>query len=723
MPSGISVFRRYTSALCSALVLIVFAVAAVAQQAKQPITHETMWLMKRVGAPAVSPDGKWVVFSVAEPAYDDKDQSSDLWLVPADGSAKPRKITFTKGGESGVAWSPDSTRIAFSAKREGDEVSQIYVLNISEPGEAMRITSTSTGARGAQWRSDGKAILFVSSIFPGAMDDEANKKIATERKVQKYRVRTFDKFPIRYWDHWLDDTQAHILVQQLDPNSKAVDILAGTKLVAARGFAGRETASGEDLDAIWSPDSSSIIFAATAEKDAAAYANVSTHLYQIAASGGEPKQLTTDKVSYINPKFRPDGKALYAYCTPDNERVYNLTRLAMFSWPNPGEPAVITSAVDKSIGGFAFTPDSKTIYFTAEDAGLEKLYSIPANGGESKQVMDMPKGGVYGNVSIPEKAPSTVLIGTWESAVNPTEIFRIDPANKTNVPLTDFDTQEAAQIDWQPLRHFWFTAKNGKKIHNMVALPPAFDPNKKYPLLVLIHGGPYSMWRDQITLRWNYHMLARPGYVVLMTDYTGSTGYGEEFAQGIQGDPLKTPGDEVNEAADEAIRIFPFVDGTRQAAAGASYGGHLANWLQASTARYKCLISHAGLVNLESQWGTSDGIYSREVTNGGPVWEQGKIWREQNPIRYAANFKTPILLSVGENDFRVPLNNTLENWAILQRLRVPSRLLVWPGENHWILNPENSRYFYKEVYDWLKKYIGTGPETSAPVAATNATGN
>jgi dipeptidyl aminopeptidase/acylaminoacyl peptidase len=719
MPSGISVFRRYTSALCSALVLIVFAVAAVAQQAKQPITHETMWLMKRVGAPAVSPDGKWVVFSVAEPAYDDKDQSSDLWLVPADGSAKPRKITFTKGGESGVAWSPDSTRIAFSAKREGDEVSQIYVLNISEPGEAMRITSTSTGARGAQWRSDGKAILFVSSIFPGAMDDEANKKIATERKVQKYRVRTFDKFPIRYWDHWLDDTQAHILVQQLDPNSKAVDILAGTKLVAARGFAGRETASGEDLDAIWSPDSSSIIFAATAEKDAAAYANVSTHLYQIAASGGEPKQLTTDKVSYINPKFRPDGKALYAYCTPDNERVYNLTRLAMFSWPNPGEPAVITSAVDKSIGGFAFTPDSKTIYFTAEDAGLEKLYSIPANGGESKQVMDMPKGGVYGNVSIPEKAPSTVLIGTWESAVNPTEIFRIDPANKTNVPLTDFDTQEAAQIDWQPLRHFWFTAKNGKKIHNMVALPPAFDPNKKYPLLVLIHGGPYSMWRDQITLRWNYHMLARPGYVVLMTDYTGSTGYGEEFAQGIQGDPLKTPGDEVNEAADEAIRIFPFVDGTRQAAAGASYGGHLANWLQASTTRYKCLISHAGLVNLESQWGTSDGIYSREVTNGGPVWEQGKIWREQNPVRYAANFKTPILLSVGENDFRVPLNNTLENWAILQRLRVPSRLLVWPGENHWILNPENSRYFYKEVYDWLKKYIGTGQETSAPVAATN----
>jgi dipeptidyl aminopeptidase/acylaminoacyl peptidase len=378
----------------------------------------------------------------------------------------------------------------------------------------------------------------------------------------------------------------------------------------------------------------------------------------------------------------------------------------MFSWPVQGQPIVVTSAVDRSIASYDFTPDSRNIYFTAEDAGLEKLYSMPAGGGEAKQVMDMPNGGVYGNVTIPSRASGTTILGTWESAVNPAEIFRIDVANKRNQPLTDFNRQKVAQLDLSPLRHFWFTSKTGKKIHNMIALPPAFDEHKKYPLLVLIHGGPYSMWRDQITLRWNYHMLARPGYVVLMTDYTGSTGYGNDFAQGIQGDPLKTPGDELNQAADEAIRLFPFVDGTRQAAAGASYGGHLANWLQATTTRYKCLISHAGLVNLESQWGTSDGIYSREVTNGGPVWEQGKIWREQNPIRYAANFKTPILLSVGENDFRVPLNNTLENWAVLQRMRVPSRLLVWQGENHWILNAENSRHFYQEVYAWLGKYLG-----------------
>ena len=239
----------------------------------------------------------------------------------------------------------------------------------------------------------------------------------------------------------------------------------------------------------------------------------------------------------------------------------------------------------------------------------------------------------------------------------------------------------------------------------MIALPPAFDEKRKYPLFVVIHGGPHSMWRDQFVIRWNYHLLAQPGYIVLLTNYTGSTGFGEKFAQEIQGDPLAGPGEEINEAADQAIRQFPFIDGTRQAAGGASYGGHLANWLQATTTRYRCLISHAGLVNLETQWGTSDTIYSREVTNGGPVWEQGPIWREQNPIRRAASFRTPILLSVGEQDFRVPLNNTIENWSVLQRLRIPSRLLVFPEENHWVMKGEDSRFYYQELHAWLKKYL------------------
>ncbi len=190
-----------------------------------------------------------------------------------------------------------------------------------------------------------------------------------------------------------------------------------------------------------------------------------------------------------------------------------------------------------------------------------------------------------------------------------------------------------------------------------------------------------------------------------MTDYTGSTGYGEKFAQDIQFDPFKGPAEEIQEAAADAIKRFSYIDGSRQSAAGASYGGHLANWMQATTSHYKCLVSHAGLVNSVSQWGTSDGIYGREVMNGGVPWEAGKTWKEQNPFNFANNFKTPILLTVGENDYRVPINNTIENYHILQRRKIPSRLVVFPDENHWILKPENSRIHYKEVTDWLKKWV------------------
>ncbi|HSB14537.1 MAG TPA: prolyl oligopeptidase family serine peptidase, partial [Bryobacteraceae bacterium] len=374
-------------------------------------------------------------------------------------------------------------------------------------------------------------------------------------------------------------------------------------------------------------------------------------------------------------------------------------------WPAMGKLAVITASFDRSADSFEVSPDGRTVYVLAEEHGHDKIFAVPAAGGEAKPVLDV-KLGCYSGLAVPEKAEKTILFAAWQSAVNPPEIVRIDPGAAQHTLLSDFTVETAAAVDWQPARHFWFTSKRGKQIHNMIVLPPAFDENKKYPLLVFMHGGPHNMSKDQFILRWNYHLLAQPGYVVLTTNYSGSTGFGEKFAQEIQGDPLKGPGDEINEAADEAIRRFPFIDATRQAAAGASYGGHLANWLQATTTRYKCLVSHAGLINLESQWGTSDTIYHRERGNGGPVWEQGPVWREQNPIRFAANFRTPILLTVGEKDYRVPINQTIENWSVLKRLKIPSRLIVFPDENHWILKGENSRFFWKELHEWLKQYVG-----------------
>ncbi len=664
-------------------------------------SHEDIWLMKRVGGPVPSPDGKLVVFSVTDPSYDEKEQRSDVWIVPSDGSTHPRQLTYSLAGEAGIAWSPDGGKIAFSAKREGDEVSQIYIMNITEGGEAIRFTSLSTGARSPQWRPDGKAILFTSSVYPGAATDSANKKIAADRKARKYKARVYEGFPVRNWDRWLEDSRPHLFVQSFGDTAKARDILAGSTLVAEPGFSG---VSPEEVSAVWTPDGAGIVFTATTKANTSAYSFVNMNLYRVSAAGGEPEQLTPGNGSYTSPSFSPDGKSLYCIFNPENRWVYNDNRLAKLAWPVQSGPSVLTESFNRSVGSYALTPDSKTVYFLAEDAGHEKLFSVSSDGGDVKKVIDTDTG-VYTTLAIPPKAGTTILLGKWESASSPAELIRFDLKTGGRKFLSTFNTAKAKELNLPPLREFWFTSKSGKRIHNFLVVPPGFDEAKSYPMIVMIHGGPHNMWRDYFFLRWNYHLLASPGYVILLTDYTGSTGYGEKFAQGIQGDPFIGPAAEIHEGADDAIRRFAFIDSSRMAAIGASYGGHMVNWLQGTTTRFKCFVSHAGLINMESQWGTSDEIYFREVNNGGPVWEQGEIWRKQNPARLAANFQTPVLVTVGENDFRVPLNQSLEYWSYLQRKRVPSKLIVFPEENHWIQKGENSRFFYQEVHSWLKKYL------------------
>ena len=690
--------------LVAVLVASPLALPAQTASGSQPLTHEALWMMKRVGAPALSPDGKWVVVPVAEPSYDEKKEVSDLWIVPADGSAAPRRLTSSKAAESGADWSPDSRRLAFTARREDDDVAQVYVLDVAGGGEARRLTSSPLAARAPRWSPDGKSILYQGSVYPGAADAEANRKIAAERKDPKSKVRIYDSFPIRRWDKWLDDTQSHLFVVPVDGDGKARDLLAGTTLAAQPGFgAPGGEGSGEDFAPAWAPDGSAVVFVATTNRTAAAYANVTTHLYQVAVAGGEAKALTSgETASYSGPRFAPDGRSLCFRVSDERGKIYSVGRLACAAWPWAGAITPLTTSFDRSVADFAIAPDGR-VFLTAEDSGMVKLFSVSAKGGDVTPVLDSR--GAYGSLEVAEAAKPTVIVGSWGNAIRPAEIMRVDPVAKKQTSLTSFTTDAAAKLDWQPFQEFSFTNDKGKSVHSFVVLPPGFDPAKKYPLFVLIHGGHANMWRDQITLRWNYHLLASPGYVLLLTDYRGSTGYGEAFTLDIQGDPLRGPANDINRAADEAIKRFPYIDAGRQCAGGASYGGHLTNWLEATTTRYKCLVSHAGLSSLQTQWSTSDAIYNREVMMGGPFWENTKTWLDQSPVAYAKDFKTPMLLSVGENDFRVPMNNTLEMYSVLQRMRVPTRLMVWPDENHWILKPENSRVFYREVAAWLAKWL------------------
>jgi dipeptidyl aminopeptidase/acylaminoacyl peptidase len=681
-----------------------------ADSGKRPITHEDLWLMKRVGAPKPSPDGKWAVVSVTEPAYDAKDQSVDLWLIAVDGAQPSRKLTHTKASESGPEWSPDGTKIAFSAKREGDDLAQIYVLDVMRGGEAERVTTLATGAKTPRWSPNGKQLLFVSEVYLGATDEDANRKAAKAVKDRKHTARVYEGFPIKYWDRWLDEKRAHLFVQDATPGAKARDLFAKTKFAAQPGFGGRQTDSGEDVPAAWAPDGNTIVFVAATGRHRSAYASVPTQLFEVAVDGGEPRPLTSDQDSYGEPEFLPDGRGLLVEVTKGGDgKTYHHTRIAAFPWPfDAKQRRVLTESFGLSAVSFAPTSDSRTVYFTAEAGHQVKLFSVPFAGGQVK-AHELAATGGFPSFAI----GGDTLLANFDSALTPPEVARLDPAKGTMQVLTRFNADRLARLDLAPVEHFAFQAKNGREIHSLMVRPPNFDPAKKYPLFVMIHGGPTPQFKDQWVLRWNYHLFAAPGYVVLLTNYSGSTGYSEEFGQAVQLDPLRGPANEINEAADEAIRRYPFIDSSRQAAGGASYGGHLANWLQATTTRYKCLIAHAGLVNLETQWATSDVIYHRELNNGGPVWEQGPIWREQNPVRLIGNhatktgWVTPTLLTVGELDYRVPANNTYEAWAYLQRLQIPSKLLVFPDENHWILKGENSRFWYGEVHAWLARWLGT----------------
>ena len=668
-------------------VLLILGHATLAQ--KPAMSHENMWMLKKIGTPAISPSGKWVIYSRTETSYNTEEQTTDLWLAATDGSTEPRKITNSKGGEDNYFWHPTLHQIFFTAKREGDEIAQLYRLNLDLGGEAQRLTSLSTGIATPKISSDGRLIAFTSRVFAIAFTDSISKKLAEEKKKIKTKARVYTSFPIRYWDSWLDEKQSHIYVMDLSvekPNP--VNVFSKISLVESKGFQLGSFAI--------SPDSKQIIFTATTEYNTTAYQSANSHLYAVYISGGPEKRLSQDPTDYSQVQFSEDDKYLIAAGHMNGNKIYYLEHLYRFAWPSMENRTELANGLDRPINDWEVSGNS--IFASIEDQGVDRAIQISIENGNSANLI----GGEAGSVTGLSVAGNSIAY-TYQHLAAPAEVY-VWNAGKS-IAISKANDTSLAKLDLPKPEVFWTKSSRGKMIRSVILRPAGFDASKKYPLFVLMHGGPASSFKDVFGYRWNPYVLGAPGYVIVMTDYTGSVGYGEKFAQDIQLDPFKGPGNEILEAAADAMKRYSFIDASRQAAGGASYGGHLANWMQATTSHFKCLISHAGLVNSESQWGTSDVIWGRELMNGGAPWVPTKTWKEQNPMRFAANFKTPMLLTVGENDFRVPINNTLENWSIHQRLQIPSKLIVFPGENHWILNPDNSKFHYQEVGNWLATYL------------------
>ena len=693
--------KRAVSLWANVLFLMTVLVASTAQA--RPITHADVWLMPRVGAPVISPNGQHAVVRVSRPAYESDEQSADLYLLDLQSNTPPRQLTFSAGSESQVAWSPDSTTLAFRARRGDDEAPQIYLLSLSRGGEARRVTDRPHGASEPVFSPDGERLAFVSYVEPEVSDTNDENE-----QGEGVNVRTYTGFPIRNWNRWLDSKKPRLYVLPVQ-GGEAVDVLAGTSLVDQPGFAGSRASSGARLNPIWTPDGQSLIFSASDNRHRYAFDFTNQDLWQVSASGGEPMRLTGDDDlagddSYSGQAFTPDGQYLVAREHPRTEQVFNGSRLVVWSWPDRQRVNVIGMPENRRVGAFVL-PGNGQVYALGQDAGHLKLFEADLHAERQARLSFDMTSGMYAGLQGAMADGEVRLIANWQAAHQPGEVVSIDHKSGAHTALTAFTAEAMSDLDMPPVEHFWFDNSEGMPIHSMVVKPANFDPDRQYPVIALMHGGPHSMWRDYFFIRWNYHLLAREDFVLVLTNYRGSTGFGESFAQSIQGDPLRGPGNDINEAMDEAIARFDFIDGDRQCATGASYGGHLANWMQSSTDRYRCLVSHAGLVNLITQWGTSDAVYHREATMGGPHWAIPEVWADQNPINYAENWSTPVLVTIGMKDQRVPLANTLEYWTALQRQQVESRLLVYPDEDHWIMSGPNSRHFYGELNAWFERYL------------------
>jgi len=671
------------------LAFIPAATQAGAQEAaKHAITFDDLIAMHRVAEAELSPDGKWVAYTVATPDLNENRNATNLWMTPVAGGDA---IQLTRTGkDSSPKWSPDGKTIAFLSARGGE--AQVYVLSM-EGGEAHPLTKLSTGADLVKWSPDGKTIAFTSGVYPECKDDECNKKKNDEKEKNKVKAHVAENLLYRHWTHWNEGARAHLFVMAADGGGEAKDLTAGANYDVP------PDQRGDENDINFSPDSKEICFTAVTDRVEATSTN--GDLFVVALSGGEPKRITTQPGFDGNPVYSPDGKyiAYHAQLTAGYEA--DKWRVMLYDRAS-GKGENLTEAFDRSATNLAWSRDSSAIYFLAENETQQPVYAISAKAGSTpKKVVD----GFNAGMSLSEDGKTLLLTRT--SLTMPSEIFvaRSDGSGMRQITHTNDGT--LAKLELNAPETFWFDGAEGTKVQAMLIRPPQFDAKKKYPMLVLLHGGPQTMWGNAWGYRWNEQVFSGAGYVTLMINRRGSTGHGQKFTDEITNDWGGKAYVDVMKGVDATLAKFPFIDGTKMAAAGGSYGGYMVDWIATHSDRFKALVSHAGVYDKVSMYATEELWFEEHDLQGTP-WSNPESYRKWAPVTYAGalgKYKTPTLVVAGERDFRVPYTQSLEFFNALQRQGVPSKLVVFPDEGHWVLKPLNSQFWYKTFLDWLATYV------------------
>ena len=677
------------------------SLATAADTGKRPITAQDLWAVKRVGAPALSPDGRQAVVSVQEWSIEKNKPTASLWLVDV-ARATTRRLTAGTGSDTAPAWSPDGGRIAFTSKRGEDEAAALYVIPVAG-GEAEKLVELPMGIAIPAWLPDGKGIVFATQVIPelagsfAKADLAAMKTEAKRRKDAKMTAYATEYRQYRWFDRNLTDNLANRLLR-VDVASKALSDLTPKydRLFAPSGEVRFDIA----------PDGRHVALALNSTPPPYATQPNSDIVLVPTDGSGAFVNLTPDNPYGDDfPRFAPDGRSvLYTRVATANSQG-ELRRLWRVSLGDR-KAAPLTAALDLSIDDVAFSADGRQLWLQAEDNGVVPVFAMDADGGAVRKVVASGS-----NTELDSAEGQLVFLG--ETTSRAPEVFALDPGGQPR-QLTRFNDTLFAGLDLGKVESHTFPGAGGDKVQAWVVYPPGFDPKKKYPLVQLLHGGPHTMVRDAFSPRWNSHVFASPGYIVAWVNRHGSTGFGEAYARSINGAWGDKPMEDVLRANDYLFAAIPAIDRDNVAAAGASYGGYLATWLLGHTKVFKTLVNHAGVSDFIGQYGADITTYgfTKEVLGGTP-WDSPEAMQRNNPVAHAANFSTPMLITHGEKDYRVPYGQGIALYGILQTMRVPSRLVVFPDENHWILSPQNSIYWNYEVQAWLARYIG-GKQMAKP---------
>ena len=673
-------------------VLLLGAGLAVSAQeaAKHPIAFDDMIKLHRIAEPKVSPNGKWVAYTVTTPDMETNRGVSNIWVVATTGGAA---MQLTQSGhDSSPVWSPDGKTLAFLSSRSGD--SQVYLLSM-EGGESHALTKISTGADIVKWSPDGKTIAFTSSVYPDCKDDDCNKKRDEEKEKNKVKAHVAEHLLYRHWTHWNEGKRSHLFVIPVDGSAAQFDLTRGGDYDVP------PDERGGPADINFSPDGKEICFTAVIDKMEAISTN--GDLFTVPVTGVIlPLRITTQPGFDGNPVYSPDGKyiAYHAQLAPE----YEADRWRGMLYDRAaGRIENLTETFDRSAEELAWSPDSKTIYFTAENETQKPVYAMAARFGAApkKIIAD-----TY-NTAISFSADGKTLVFERTSLTLPAEIFTASSDGSNVRQLTHQNDSILSSVEINAPETFWFEGAEGTKVQAMLIRPPKFDAAKKYPLLVLLHGGPQTMWSNAWGYRWNAEVFSAAGYVTLMINRRGSTGYGQKFTDEITNDWGGKAYVDVMNGVDFTLKKYPFIDGTQMAAAGGSYGGYMADWIATHTGRFKAIVSHASVYDKVAMYATEELWFEEHDMQGTP-WSNPESYKKWAPVTYAGKlgeFKTPTLVICGERDYRVPYTQSLEFFSALQRQGVPSKLVVFPDEGHWILKPQNAQFWYKTFLDWLAAYV------------------